>query len=569
MPEEPTCVIDCRVSDPQQLKGGSLDDQETICRITAQRLGISEKGILRVFKKPHSATTTERDDIQEIIDFIKSYGKKVDYYIIKSIDRFTREGYPEYLRLKGMLESVGVQVVDAYGIIQPKKNTLEHLGGFEYKWSKYSPSEASEMLESYKGKGEARDILTRMIGAEIALVQDGYAVRRPVDGMVNTKVFILGKNKTIREPDPVRSVFFIRMFEMRAEGLDDKEIVEKINAMGFKTKVQKRYNKKKTEIIGHRGGISLTVKQLQRFIETVEYAGVRCEKWTHNKPIRAQYQGLVGIDVWNQANRGKKYIQENEDGSLEILYNYNPNRTKKKLMDNPLYPWKLIRCHLCKELGKDKPFLGSAPVGKSGEKFPTYHCGRGHKYVGISKKVFEESVENFINNLRFNTDFLNGFELTFLNKYRKREREIVGDSALIYQSIADLKTQQASKIKAIETTTSSVVRKKFEEEVEELEQKIKQADQERIKIRITENDIKGFIRWTKNLMEHPSEWLLDPENTSSKEALFGLVFEEIPTYLEIVNGTPKLSLVFKLSSEFTPNENQLVTLQGIEPWFQA
>lgn len=559
---KPTCVIDKRVSSQKQVRGGGLEDQEALGRMTAARLGIPEENIIKIFTKSHSATTTDRDDIEEIIEYIRNFtketGVKIDYYIMKSIDRFTREGYPEYLRLKDTLESMGVTVRDAYGVIQSKQNTLAHLGDFKYKWSTYSPSEASEMLESYRGKTEARDILTRMIGAEIKLVQEGYAVRRPIDGMVNKKVFINGKDKTIREPDLERSHFFTRMFEMRAEGLDDKNIIEKINSMGFKTKIQKRYNKRKTEIIGHRGGVPLTVKQLQRFIETPEYAGVRCEKWTQNKPIRAQYAGLVSISLWNAANRGKKYIQENEDGSLEILLNYNSNRTKKKLKHNPLYPWKCVRCHLCKNLGKDKPFLASAPVGKSGENFPTYHCGRDHKYFGVPKKQFEDTIENFVKNLKFNTDFLNGFELTFLNKYRKREREVVGDSAQIHQSIADLKTQQVSKIRAIEATTSQVVRSKLEMEVEELELKIKKADQERIKIRITENDIKGFIRWCKNLMEHPSEWLLDPDNTSSKEALFDLIFEEMPTYLEILNGTPKLSLVFKLSSEFTTDKNQLV-----------
>jgi hypothetical protein len=44
--------------------------------------------------------------------------------------------------------------------------------------------------------------------------------------------------------------------------------------------------------------------------------------------------------------------------------------------------------------------------------------------------------------------------------------------------------------------------------------------------------------------------------------LFSLVFEKMPTYEEIVNGTPKLSYAFKLSSTFTPDKNQLVTQGG-------
>ena len=59
-------------------------------------------------------------------------------------------------------------------------------------------------------------------------------------------------------------------------------------------------------------------------------------------------------------------------------------------------------------------------------------------------------------------------------------------------------------------------------------------------------------------MEHPSEILLDTSDMRAQRALFGLVFQELPTYQEILNGTPKLSLVFKLSSEYAPKKNQLV-----------
>jgi hypothetical protein len=37
------------------------------------------------------------------------------------------------------------------------------------------------------------------------------------------------------------------------------------------------------------------------------------------------------------------------------------------------------------------------------------------------------------------------------------------------------------------------------------------------------------------------------------------------TYTEIVSGTPKLSLVFKLSEEFKVNQDLLVTL-GVQNW---
>ena len=128
----PTCVIDCRVSDPQQLKGGGLDDQELICRMVAKRMGIVDENILKIFKKPHSATTTERDDFEEIVDFIKNSEIKVNYYIIKSIDRFTRCGYPEYLKLKAELP-----YYDRFPLVFPYAKTPDGFMGLNMHYLPY------------------------------------------------------------------------------------------------------------------------------------------------------------------------------------------------------------------------------------------------------------------------------------------------------------------------------------------------------------------------------------------------------------------------------------------------
>ena len=68
-------------------------------------------------------------------------------------------------------------------------------------------------------------------------------------------------------------------------------------------------------------------------------------------------------------------------------------------------------------------------------------------------------------------------------------------------------------------------------------------------------------------MEHPSEILVSADDLRSRRALMSLFFEEPPTYEEILNGTPKMTWVFELSSEFRPAESQLVTPPGIEPGF--
>ncbi len=566
------CVIDCRVSDKQQLQGGSLDDQELIGQLVARERGLL---VAKVFKKQHSATTTDRDDFQEIVDFIKNDSRQIKYYIVKSLDRLTREGYPEYVRLKAELEKIGVQIIDAAGVIQPKKNTLEHLGGSpQYKWSIHSPSEANEMQEAYKGKAEARDILTRLIGASITLVQNGYSVRRPPDGLKNKPVIVKGKNKVIREADLERAPYFQKMFELLSENMDYIEVVERVNAMGFKTNTYRKWDrsdKENPKVVGSKGGKLLTVKQLQRYILQTEYAGINYEKWTKHKPIRLeQFNGIVSIETFNKANRGKIYIKVNEDDSISVLHNYSPWGRTKRLRDNPKYPWKCVLCPFCKS-----EMLASPSTGKSGAKYDAYHCGgmkdgkRKHIYFRITQADFEKNVCAYLDSLKFDKAFLAGLVLHMTHKYHNREKEILIESSAVSRSVSDLKAELAQKLDAFGLAKNQIVKDMLEGQIVALDAQIKKTESERNKIEINEMSIRAFRQYAGQLMEHPAKILTEADNLHARRSLMTLFFEEVPTYNEILNGTPKLQPLFRLSESYKVDKSQLVTLPGVEPGFSA
>ena len=81
---------------------------------------------------------------------------------------------------------------------------------------------------------------------------------------------------------------------------------------------------------------------------------------------------------------------------------------------------------------------------------------------------------------------------------------------------------------------------------------------------VTENDIEVFTRKAKKIMEHPAILLKNPVSIRQQQMLYSLVFEEFPTYEEIVNGTAKLTWIFYLSSKNTDPESLLVGLRGLE-----
>jgi len=210
--------------------------------------------------------------------------------------------------------------------------------------------------------------------------------------------------------------------------------------------------------------------------------------------------------------------------------------------------------------------MGSAPKSKSGSPSPRYHCGgtpsRKHTYYSVAKAEFENNIRAFVESLKFDKTFLDSFELILNNTYRRREKEIVSLSATISRNVGDLKAEQASTLDAFTMSKSEVTRKKLEEKIDSLEMKIQEAEKSRGEIEVTEKDIKSFTKYVKYVMEHPSDMLIDIDDMRAQRTLFGLVFEEIPSYQEILNGTPKLSFLFKLSENFKTNKSSLVTQVG-------
>ena len=552
------CLIYCRVSTAKQAQEGeSLDLQEKICAEYAERNG---KEVLKVFRDHFSGRKESRPILEEMLAFAEKHKDQIDSLIFRNIDRITRGGAAPYEIIRNKFDKLGIRMIDSMGIIQENKNTLEHLG-VEYDWSRHKPNGMAEILMADIASAEVRAILTRTIGAQISLTRDGYHVGYIPDGFILKKTYFGSKKRSILVPDPERAKYWIGMFRLRASGAySDQEIADKINAMGFKTRVRNRWGKSKQEIIGKRGGNPLTTKELQQEITNPIYCGIKIHKWTNHKPIKAQFDGLVDLETFNRANRGKiKIIKRGQE--YEARYDCQPEQiTLKRMKDNPLFPFKFILCPHCK-----KPFLGSSPKGKAGTGFPTYHCSRGHEYLGVPKKKFEADIKKMIEGLEPSTAFNKTFEMIIIDKYRERQQELITHSLDVSRNISELKAEQKQSIEAITKTNSEIVRQELEKKVDELEAEIQNAKAHRNEIEVSEEELMAFIKFAKNFMEHLPETLLNKANLQKQRALWGLLFREIPDYSEILSGTPKISPIFENLKCFSEPKNEIARDEGIEP----
>ena len=178
-----------------------------------------------------------------------------------------------------------------------------------------APSRKTELLEAERAKDEVRDILTRMIGSEIRYTQIGYWSRAALYGYETSKLETVNGKRAILVPQTDQAPIIRKMYDMRASGVySDDQIADEMNRLGFQTPIKVIRDKlDRTKIVRRSGGKKMTGKLLRVYVAKTIYAGVNTEKWTGDKPVLCKFDGLVSIELWNKANRGKISIALNPD----------------------------------------------------------------------------------------------------------------------------------------------------------------------------------------------------------------------------------------------------------------
>ena len=510
------------------------------------------------------SASKEQQPVQEAIDYCKNPKNDIQLFIIKSIDRFTRGGSYLYDHMKMQLTKYGVKLVDIYGIIGSQDvNTLEHLG-LQYDWSVYSPTKKSEILEAERAKDEMRDIMSRMIGAEIRYVRMGYRVRIAPYGYKNEKVETEHGRRVILIPHPDEAPFILKMFDLKVQGsLSDDEIVKQINDMGFRSrKLLIRNPKNRTQVIGDKGNKKLTVKQYHDYIRNHIYAGVSREKWTQGKAIKCKFNGLVTIETFNLANTRKIYIHE-ENGEIKILKEKPEEWRQIKQVINPLYPYKKhVLCPVCKYR-----LQGSASRGKLGKYYPAYHCNRKGHYFRVPVKKFEETIKDFLNRIEITKEGLEKFKKAVLEEWNKRIGNNQNDLDLIDKKILELQETSNNIKKNLPYYSSPIAIKSIEEQLDKNEAEIIELKKNKKKKEQNKVSMELVLEMVEDYMEHLEKLVFSSDSLKGAD-YFRLLFKTTPTYDELVNGTPDLEPFVRLISNLsTPNSSNslAVSRAGFEP----
>ncbi len=555
-------VAAIRVSTAKQgIDGDSPDDQ---LRQIEQYAITNNAQVVKHFTFMESASK-EQQPMQEAINYCKDPANDVQLFIVKSIDRFTRAGSTPYSLLKGQLDACGVDLVDIYGIISNQKvNTLEHLG-VKYKWSEYSPTNKAEMLEAERAKDEIRDIQTRMIGAQIRYARMGYWVRRPLYGFDNVHIETREGKRCILQPNKVEAPFIVKMFELRARNtMEDIEIVDELNRLGYRSREQVVRDKAdRSKVMYTSGGVLLTLKTMWRMIENPVYAGINPEKWTQDQPVKCKFDGLVSIELFNAANRGKLTIFEDEEG-IHIARRKPPEYLINKGARNADFPYKrIILCPICR-----KPLFGSASRGKR-KYYPAYHCDKRGHYFRKTKPEFDGKIELFVTCINVSSEYYDTLVSLVNDLFDKQQIELHKDAVALDLRIVELRKQIRQTVDKIRVISSETTIKYMEEDIVKLEEEINNLTIERQKMPEQKaTNMEKFCAYVKYFGEHLEELLLHYSNPVLQAKLLGVIFNEAPTYDDIVEGTPDCTKITGVNKVFVPktyDPGHLAGTAGFEP----
>jgi site-specific DNA recombinase len=554
-------VIAVRVSSEKQFQEGDSPEAQ---REQLKRLANTLDAVVKKTFIFAESGAKANQPMQAAIDYCRDPKNNIQLFLIKSIDRFTRGGADFYGPLKKQLDELGVSLIDNYGIIsQQRVNTLEHLG-VEYTWSEYSPSQKTEYLEAERAKDELRDILTRMVGAEVRYTRLGYWMRQAPYGFVGEKIETRNGKRVILKEHPTEGPLLRRMFELKAAGiLHDQDIIRDLNKRGFKTRTHYiRSKQDRTKIVDSRGGNPLDKDAMDLLLRNPIYAGINNEKWTDGKPVRTVFDGLVSTDIFNTANHGKITITD-DGNNIFINKEMSPAHQINKGIRNPEFPYrKFVGCSKC-----GQPMYGSSSKGSNGIKYPGYHCDKGH-YFRVSKQELEDSVVEFVKRITMPKKQIDLITELVTGEWTKRQEAVLQDATSFDERIKELENEADHSIRKIKYLESETVIKYMEKDLVTIEQKIAQLKAERESITSKDTiNISQVVGRVTYFLEHLDQILIKQIDPVKKAQFFGVFFDRIPTYQEIKSGTEKLALKTGMSELFQlahPGRSGLVAPPRLE-----
>lgn len=501
-------IIYARVSsNRQKQEGNGLSSQIHTCKNYAKNHNLE---VLKTFQDDASGDSSKRSGLAEAFEYIKN-NPKVSFFIVDDMSRLARD-VALYFTLKDQLDEVNVTL----------KMTNQE----------FDDSSSGRMLEQIQAtikEYERNDNRERVIRRMRARIEQGYWPHCAPPGYKN----VTGPDKKkYLVIDEQTGGLIRKAFEGYANGKFPtlKAVAKFLNRNNFKTK----WTKKK-----------IHPSQVDRLLRRKFYAGIIESKSWGVKNIEGKHVALISLDLF-------KKVQQKLNGA-------SPTKARKDIhADFPLRG--LIVCSTCKN-----HMTANWSTGRS-SKYPYYRCStKGCLTKSVAKKKVEKQFKRAISEAEISSKVVQIFELVTKDVWQRKKKDINADKKLAQKSIDRLRAELDAELDAYTKASSTTIRKHLEKRADELEKKIKKAEEEKTQIEKQFIDLETALYRVCQFLKNPHrEWEKSP--IEQKQVITRLVFKG-PLEFNKVSGfeTVEKSLLFTVCKDFEKKNYRLVEMAGVEP----
>ena len=494
-----------RVSTDEQVEGFSIFAQLKSCREAAKKLNVK---LLREFEEQGvSGKLIERPSLTEALAFCAKNKDKIAYFIVKDIDRLARDTLVHAM-IRSKLRELGIQL---YSINQPTIcEDNPHARFMENIFSSVAQLEREQIgLRTQEGRREAV-----LQGAWIQVPPYGYKTTRR-EGIATL------------EPHDERAPVVTRMFELYAEGKDQKSICEILSDLGYRTTRGARFNDK-------------TVSCMLR---NIAYIGKVKNKVVPGQVVDGLHTPLVSLELWN---RVQDRLSGRKTGS-------------KRMKANPHFPLaNTLCCYVC-----GTSMAGSFSTGMHGKKYGYYHCRKkGCKAKSIPYEKVEAEFFRLIKRAQPTEKCVQLFEKDFIQVYREKWQQSLSEKQVLQRRFSELEARR-EKIEDM-FFEAKISQETYDRRIEAVDKDINRVSESKNKHVLSEESMKDVLVFCRKFLI--SIWKAWESGTVERRRLIQkLVFPSgVPVTKEGGVGNPKLPPLLALIQEDQIDESNMVAQDRFE-----
>jgi site-specific DNA recombinase len=434
-----------RVSTDGQVDGFSLDVQVRETKKAAEKLGCT---VLKEFvEEGVSGTLEDRPELTAMLAFCVKNKDKVAYVIVKDIDRFSRQTLIHQI-LRSKFRELGVNL---YSVNQP--SISEDTPNARFMENIYS-SVAQLERDQIRQRCESGTNEAVLHGAWTNRAPYGYDYAKTSDGLATLKII------------PERAEAVVKAFQMYSEGALMTDICMTLNNLGYRTASGGKFSK----------------QTMHNILTHIVYIGKIAPKQFPDQIIDGLHPAIISEVLWNAVQ--------------DRLNNRLPFPTRLKI--NPEFILtNILLCPTCAG-----PMAGGFHKGKSGKKYPYYHCRtRGCKGSALGRDKIHDEFNAAMERLEPTNECVKLFEDSIIRVWREKWQDACAEKSRLARRITELEEKRDAVVDKF--ITGKITEDLYQHHLQKVDDEILSVGQQRENHVLSEQEISQLLQFARRYITSP------------------------------------------------------------------